>query len=355
MSVGTGATAVSTSTGVGFGLLAGSYSVSATAASSRTDYAISGGTLITAFSFKFHVPTAFATTKRVFSLVNSAAAVVLTVNLNGSTGQIQVQDSASTTASSVSSAWTTGVTYRIELLTVVDTATTGFYNLNLYANDGKTPLVAAVTRSNANMSTAALATIQAGIVNNGTTVAANVILDSVRYEVGGTAELGPETIAVTAAGTAGIGGSAAGVKAAPAVTTAPLGLVGVVGAGKAIRSVGRATAGLTARGTSVKRATVAGRATVGVAATAVGRKVSAAATVRALLGLGGTVGGRKVAAGAGRSTLAFWGALGPVVIPPTIGTHTGTEGPRASLVGDLPTATMLGTTDGGSSLIGGIE
>jgi hypothetical protein len=353
VSIGVGAAAVSTAVAA-FGSLAGQFDVPATNVSSRVTSAVAGSPLQIQISYKFRIPAAFATSKRMFIVQNTALGTVCSINYNGTTDRVQLQNSAGAGTVTVANTLPLDVWYRVELDLTIATAATGAYVLNLYANDSKVPINAVpFTGAAYDLGTVAVGALQHGINTNGTAVAATVLIDSVRYDAGGTTELGPESIPVTAGGSVGIGGTAPARKAAPAVTSAALGVAGVSGAGKRALSVTRAAAGLTGNGASTKRATVAGRATAGLSGTVNGRKAARAAAARALVGLGGAGGGRKSTAVTGRATIGLWGALGPIVVPPTIGTHLGAVGPRASLVGSAGGATMTGTTGGGSSLIGG--
>lgn len=354
VAIGVGCTAVSTAT-AGFGALAGLYSCPATNVSSRTTTSITGGTKQGVLSVKFQIPTGFATTKRFIVLQGTGSVTACSFNYNGSTNQLQLQNAAGAGTVTVTNVLSLATFYRFEFIHTIGVGTTdGIYSLNVYQGDSKTPINGApFTSAVYNLGTVSALAVQHGITANGTTVAADIIIDSVRYDPGGTTELGPEAIPVTAGGSVGIGGTVPAQKSAPAVAGAPLGLSGVAGAGKRALSVNRAAVGLTTRGASTKRAVVAGRATAGLAGTAAGRKVARAAAARALVGLGGTGAGRKAATVSGRACVGLWGALGPVIVPPTIGTHLGTVGARASLIGSAGDATMTGTTTGGSSLIGG--
>jgi hypothetical protein len=215
MSLGAGATAVSASPAIGSGAFCGQYDVPAANVSSRTQFALSGGTKFFAIQVKFQVPLGFATTKRVFSLLNSGAATVMSVNLNGSTGQLQVQNSAGAATATASDLWANATTYRVELVGEVRTSVDGIFTLNFYVGDGLTPVnVTPLTRTNFDMAALDIASCQAGIIGNGTSVAAQIKIDSIRYEFGVStmAEIGPE-VAVLVTPTV-----VAGVATVPAVT-----------------------------------------------------------------------------------------------------------------------------------------
>jgi hypothetical protein len=195
-SIGSGGSQVSTASGVGGGALAGLFSVNATNIASRLQWQLVGGTTQFAIQYKFTIPTGFAITKRIGSLVNTAVGTLLSINYNGSTNQFQIQDAAGTTTvtCTITGGAIPGTTYRLDLVCTIATSTTGVFTLNIYNNNGTTPVQATVpiTRTNYNMGTAAIDTIYGGIISNGTTVAADVIVDSIRFDAGGTTEIGPE-------------------------------------------------------------------------------------------------------------------------------------------------------------------
>jgi hypothetical protein len=188
--LGTGCTAVSTSSAA-YGSFAGSFTVPATNVSSRVTNAAAGGMQF-ALSFKFRVPTGFATSKQILNLQNGAAGRIGAFNYNGSTNRFQIQNSAGAGTITVGFTLTLNTWYRVEA--VITVATVGSIKLNIYDNEGTTPLIAQTVNNAYDLGTSALAAIQHGINSNGTTVAATVDIDSVRFDPGGVFELGPEAL-----------------------------------------------------------------------------------------------------------------------------------------------------------------
>jgi hypothetical protein len=193
VAIGVGCTAVSTSSAA-FGSFAGSFTVPATNVASRvTSPAVTG--LQFAMSFKFRVPTGFATTKRIVILQNSAFGTILSYNYNGTTNRMQIQNQAGAGTLTLGFTLTLNTWYRVETVATVATASTGVVRVNIYDNEGTTPLVSAVTSSAYDMGTTGMFQIVHGITANGTTVAGAVDIDSVRYDSGREAEMGPEALA----------------------------------------------------------------------------------------------------------------------------------------------------------------
>lgn len=193
VSIGASCTAVSTASAA-FGSLAGSYTCPATNVSSRVTSTAAGGTQF-AVSIKFRIPTGFATTKRIAIFQNGSAGTIFSINYNGSTNRVQIQNAAGAGTLTLLTTLTLNTWYRVEVVATVATASTGVINANVYANEGTTPLVAAVNSTAYDLGTTGLAAIQHGINSNGTTVAAAVDIDSVRFDPGGVFELGPEALA----------------------------------------------------------------------------------------------------------------------------------------------------------------
>jgi hypothetical protein len=189
---GAGATGVSTSNAA-WGALAGQFDVPASNVSSRVTSAVVGGTTQLSTSFKFMIPTGFATSKRLLIIQNTTPATVCSINYNGTTNRIQLQDASGAATITVTSTLTVGVWYRVELVLTIVAAGTGSYTLNLYPNNSPTPVNGVpFTGSTYDLGSVAVGGLQYGINSNGTAVAATVLIDSVRYEVGGTVGLGPE-------------------------------------------------------------------------------------------------------------------------------------------------------------------
>jgi hypothetical protein len=208
VSIGVGAAAVSTAVAA-FGSLAGQFDVPATNVSSRVTSAVAGSPLQIQISYKFRIPAAFATSKRMFIVQNTALGTVCSINYNGTTDRVQLQNSAGAGTVTVTNTLPLDAWYRVELDLTIATAATGAYVLNLYANDSKVPINAVpFTGAAYDLGTVAVGALQHGINTNGTAVAATVLIDSVRYDAGGTTELGPEAIPVTAGGSVGIWGTA---------------------------------------------------------------------------------------------------------------------------------------------------
>lgn len=284
VTIGASCTAVSDS-GAAFGSLAGRYTCPATNVSSRTTSNITAGTKQGVLSFKFRIPTGFATTKRIIVLQGTGSVTACSFNYNGSTNQLQLQNAAGAGTVTVSNTLTLDTWYRAEFIHTIGTGTgDGVYSLNVYLNDSKTPVNGApLTSSTYNLGTVAALAVQHGITANGTTVAADVMLDSIRYDPDGTTELGPESAAGTSRCLTGLAAAGTGVKVTPGGGIAAVGLVGRAAGGKVAVGSGRAAVGLVARASAVKVSAAVGRAAVGFATTGTGRKVTAG-TGRALVG-----------------------------------------------------------------------
>jgi hypothetical protein len=190
VAIGVSCTAVSTSSAA-WGSYAGSFSVPATNVSSRLTSSAVTGTQF-ALSFKFRVPTAFATTKRIIIPQNAAFGIIASFNYNGSTNRLQIQNQAGAGTLTHAAALTLNTWYRVETVFTVATSTTGFFRTNIYDNEGTTPLAAATTSSTFDMGTTGMFQIVQGITANGTTVAATVDIDSVRFDSGRESEIGPD-------------------------------------------------------------------------------------------------------------------------------------------------------------------
>jgi hypothetical protein len=283
VAIGAGAAAVSTAVAA-FGQLAGQFDVPAANVSSRVTSPVVGGTLQIQISFKFRIPTGFATTKRILIVQNTTPGTVCSINYNGTTNRIQLQNAAGAGTVTVTETLALNTWYRVELNLLIASSVTGAYVLNLYAEASKTPLNAVpFTGSTYDLGTVAVGGLQHGINSNGTSVAATVLIDSVRYEVGGTTDLGPEIAPVTGLVAVGLASASTPRKAAPASGTAVAGLSSRGAAVKAAAAVGRAPVGFATRATLRKASAATGVAGVGFTGSAVARKLSTA-TGRALIG-----------------------------------------------------------------------
>jgi len=192
VSIGASCTAVSTSSAA-YGSFAGSYSVPATNVTCRTTSPAVTGTQF-ALSFKFRIPTGFATTKRIVIPQNAAFGNIMSFNYNGSTNRLQIQNQAGAGTLTHAAALSLNTWYRVETVATVATSTTGVLRVNIYDNEGTTALAAATTSSAYDMGTTGMFQVIHGITANGTTVAATVDIDSVRFDSGREAEIGPEAL-----------------------------------------------------------------------------------------------------------------------------------------------------------------
>ena len=190
VAIGASCTAVSVAPGA-YGSFAGSFAVPATNVSSRVTSSAVTGTQF-ALSFKFRIPTGFATTKRIMIPQTSAFANIMSFNYNGSTNRLQIQNQAGAGTLTHAAALSLNTWYRVE--TVMTVATTGSIRVNIYDNEGTTPLAATTTSAAFDLGNAGMFQIVHGITANGTTVAGTVDIDSVRFDNGGVFELGPEAL-----------------------------------------------------------------------------------------------------------------------------------------------------------------
>jgi hypothetical protein len=284
VTIGVGCTAVSSSV-AGFGALAGRYTCPATNVSSRTTSNITGGTKQGVLSFKFRIPTAFATTKRIVVLQGTGSVTACSFNYNGSTNQLQLQNAAGAGTVTVTNVLTVDTWYRVEFIHTIGAGTTdGVYSLNVYAGDSRAPVNAVpLTSAIYNLGTVAALAVQHGITANGTTVAADVILDSIRYDPDGTAEIGPESAVGAGQCLVGLAGTSTGRKVTVAAGAGAVGLVARASGGKVAVGRGTTAAGFVGRAVAAKVSAGGGRAALGITTAGAGRKV-ATATGRALVG-----------------------------------------------------------------------
>lgn len=192
--IGTGCTAVSSSTSPLYGSLCATFAVPATNVGNIQRFTISGGTTTMAFSIPFRIDALPSTGKKRIWSPRYASGYVFNLAAQ-SDGTLQVADQAGANFLTTTETVTVGQWYRAEILIVVGaTTSTGTVSCNFYLDDTTTRFNATTLSSSSyNLGTAAVAAMDVGSIQNGVSASMTISFDDIRYEIGGTTEIGPET------------------------------------------------------------------------------------------------------------------------------------------------------------------